>query len=255
MLSGEECKKVLEELVSRVEMYTRMVEQALLQVEKENQVEKLEPSEKELIELAKTYLEDTKYYKSKGDSITALSTISYAEGLLDSLARLGKISIEWRREKRRRVVTAGTFDVLHPGHVMMLWKAASLGDLYVIVARDDNVRRFKKRDPVFPEGARVVLVESLKPVRKAVLGDKDDILKKIIELNPDVVFLGPDQHVDESFLKKQLEARGLKGVEIVRLKERIREYSPSSSTQAIMSIIKTYCYQEGGTRGAGLEGD
>ena len=47
----------------------------------------------------------------------------------------------------RKVVVAGTFDIIHEGHIKMLWEAKKLagddGKLIVIVARDENVKRFK----------------------------------------------------------------------------------------------------------------
>ncbi len=229
------------ELKERVETYTRMVERAIKQVEE--QMGSLEEKEKQLVELAQQYLEDTKYYYDKKDYVTALATISYSEGLLDSLARLGKISIEWDRSRKRLVVAAGTFDIIHPGHILMLKEASRYGDLYVIVSRDKNARSFKKRETVFPEESRLFIVENLKPVKKAVLGDPDDILKRVVEFRPDIVFLGPDQQVSEDWVKKELEKRGLKDVRVIRMKERISEYKPSSSSQVIKNIVRMFCYQ------------
>ena len=52
-----------------------------------------------------------------------------------------------------RVVATGTFDLLHPGHVLYLERSRALGDeLVVIVARDVNVRH--KPKPVLPEEQR-----------------------------------------------------------------------------------------------------
>ncbi|MGD1075360.1 MAG: adenylyltransferase/cytidyltransferase family protein, partial [Thermodesulfovibrionales bacterium] len=43
-----------------------------------------------------------------------------------------------------RVVCAGTFDHLHPGHLNFLEQASALGnELIVIVARDETVKRIK----------------------------------------------------------------------------------------------------------------
>ncbi|HJH25745.1 MAG TPA: DUF357 domain-containing protein [Methanophagales archaeon] len=47
-------------------------------------------NEKEVIELAKGYYEDTKYYLEKGDYFTAFGCINYAHGLLDG--------IKWKRK-------------------------------------------------------------------------------------------------------------------------------------------------------------
>ena len=47
-----------------------------------------------------------------------------------------------------RVLSCGTFDNLHPGHIAYLEQAAKLGnELCVVVARDENVKRIKGRYP------------------------------------------------------------------------------------------------------------
>ncbi|MDL5503512.1 MAG: adenylyltransferase/cytidyltransferase family protein, partial [Candidatus Methanoperedens sp.] len=49
-----------------------------------------------------------------------------------------------------RVLATGTFDILHPGHLLYLSKARALGDeLYVIVARDSMIKH--KPKPIVPE--------------------------------------------------------------------------------------------------------
>ena len=47
-----------------------------------------------------------------------------------------------------RVLCSGTFDYLHAGHVSFIEQAAALGDeLFVVVARDENVKRIKGHYP------------------------------------------------------------------------------------------------------------
>jgi FAD synthetase len=44
----------------------------------------------------------------------------------------------------KKVMTFGTFDLFHPGHVYYLSEAESLGDeLIVIIARDERVTKLK----------------------------------------------------------------------------------------------------------------
>jgi FAD synthetase len=115
-----------------------------------------------------------------------------------------------------RVVATGVFDIIHLGHVHFLEKAKDLGDeLVVIVARDKTARKMK-HEPITPEGMRVELVQSLKPVDRAVLGYEDDMYRIISEVRPDIIALGYDQKFDEKELERELKKRGLK-VRIVRL--------------------------------------
>jgi FAD synthetase len=51
----------------------------------------------EVIEEARRYLSDSRYYLGKAAYLTALAAASYAEGLLDSLRILGLIEFEWPR--------------------------------------------------------------------------------------------------------------------------------------------------------------
>ncbi|MCX8172885.1 MAG: FAD synthase, partial [Archaeoglobaceae archaeon] len=115
----------------------------------------------------------------------------------------------------KRVVATGTFDIIHPGHIRFLQEAKKLGDeLIVIVAREKNVKH--KPKPVIPEEQRRRVVEAIKFVDKAILGDESDIFKPILEIKPDVIALGYNQHFSEEWLKEELRKRGL-NCEVVRV--------------------------------------
>ncbi|MHC1566951.1 MAG: adenylyltransferase/cytidyltransferase family protein [Candidatus Syntropharchaeia archaeon] len=116
-----------------------------------------------------------------------------------------------------RVLATGTFDILHPGHLLYLEEAKKLGDeLVVIVARSVNIKH--KRKPVIPEEQRVKMVSSLKMVDKALLGSEKDIFEPLYEIKPDIIALGFDQHFDVEELKKELKARGF-SCDVVRIKK------------------------------------
>ena len=141
-----------------------------------------------------------------------------------------------------RVLATGTFDILHPGHIFYLEEAKKLGDeLYVIVARDVNV---KKRAPIIPEEQRLKMVASLKIVNKAVLGSEKDIFEPLYEIKPDIVALGYDQNFDERELERELRRRGF-NTKVVRL-GKCNSYPFCSSKDIIKEIIRR---SEGGLRG------
>ncbi len=117
-----------------------------------------------------------------------------------------------------RVMASGVFDILHPGHVLFLQEAKKLGDeLVVVVARDSTAKKFKHK-PIMPEEVRRFLVESLKPVDRAVLGHEDDMYKTVEEIKPDIIVLGYDQRFSEEEIEEECRKRGL-DVKVVRLKK------------------------------------
>jgi FAD synthetase len=137
------------------------------------------------------------------------------------------------------VFTAGTFDILHPGHIRTLEKAKKFGDiLVVVVARDSNVRKAKNKLPILPEDERVELVASLKPVDIALIGNLKNKLQPIEMINPDYVVLGPNQNVSVEKLRKELNKRNLYP-KIVRIQEYITGEIHSSS-KAISKVIEFY---------------
>lgn len=118
----------------------------------------------------------------------------------------------------RRVVVAGTFDGLHAGHRDFFRQARQHSDfLIVIVARDGNVEKMKKRPPQRTEEQRLQAVRSEPLVDTALLGMTDGEKFLILtELRPAVVFLGYDQPANEHDLRVFLDTHGLKHVLVRR---------------------------------------
>jgi FAD synthetase len=106
---------------------------------------------------------------------------------------------------KKRVVCAGTFDYLHPGHLDFLEQAKALGDeLVVIVARDETVKRIKGFLPTHDENVRKQNIESVEIADRVVIGNPGtDMFQILDELRPDIVALGYDQRVDEEKLLKR----------------------------------------------------
>ncbi len=96
------------------------------------------------------------------------------------------------RAKIKVVMTGGVFDILHMGHLFTLTEAKKHGNfLVVVVARDEHISK-KGRKPIHSQEYRAKMVEALKPVDAAVLGEDDP--KKLVELiKPDVIVYGYDQ--------------------------------------------------------------
>jgi FAD synthetase len=143
-----------------------------------------------------------------------------------------------------KVMATGTFDILHPGHVLYLEKAKQLGGidskLIVVVARDSTVHA-KKRIPIINENQRLEMVKLLKPVDEAYLGHETDMFKIVTETNPDIIAIGPDQKFDIEHIKNQLKIRKLSSKVL-----RIENYYNSNldSTCKIIKKIKNTTFKE-----------
>ncbi len=118
-----------------------------------------------------------------------------------------------------RVMASGVFDIIHTGHISYLEQAKSHGDELIVVVACDNTVRRKKHEPVTPEGMRVRIVDSLKPVDRAVLGKDGDIFDTVREINPDIIVLGFDQHFKEEKLESDLKERGFGNIKVLRATE------------------------------------
>ncbi|RLF17685.1 MAG: DUF357 domain-containing protein [Thermoprotei archaeon] len=190
-----------------------------------------------LVNLVKAYVTDSEYYMRRGDYYTGIACISYAEGILDAMRELKLIEFKWPKRKRLpKVLVAGTFEILHPGHLYLLKKAWELGEVHVVVARDVNVAKFKGRKPVVPEAQRLEVIKNVKWVDQAYLGDEEDIFKILERVRPDIVLLGPDQPIDEETLRREIKQRGL-SAKIIRLRELYKEY-PLTKTHDILNKIR-----------------
>ena len=118
-----------------------------------------------------------------------------------------------------KVMAVGVFDLLHAGHLHYLEQAKSLGThLTVVVAHDDTVR-IRKHEPVTNHDLRRRMVEGLKPVDEAIVGNSPDVsIFEILPIvNPDVIALGYDQEHAEDSIKQKLAQLGYQNIKVTRV--------------------------------------
>lgn len=99
----------------------------------------------------------------------------------------------YQEESLKRVLTFGTFDHLHPGHIAYLTEAASYGDLFIVVATDHHVRDIKGKAPEQSEEDRLTALKKAFPDADVRLGDHDDYLMPVQQIQPDLIVMGYDQ--------------------------------------------------------------
>jgi glycerol-3-phosphate cytidylyltransferase len=92
------------------------------------------------------------------------------------------------------VITFGTFDVLHVGHIRVLRRAAEFGERLVVGVSSDALNLSKKgRAPVFSEAERLEIVSCLKFVDQVFVEESLDLKREYIQrYHADVLVMGDD---------------------------------------------------------------
>jgi len=122
----------------------------------------------------------------------------------------------------KKIATFGVFDIVHFGHVRFLERCKGLvnnSELIVVLSRDSTVLREKGKKPLMSEEERRYIIQSLKPVDKAILGyEGTDKLRIVEDIKPDIIVLGYNQSFNEKKLEKEIKNRGVK-IQVMRLKK------------------------------------
>ena len=121
----------------------------------------------------------------------------------------------------KKVITYGTFDLLHYGHINLLKRAKSLGDYLIVgLSTDDFNMNEKNKDCYFDYDKRKSLLEALRYVDLVIPEENwEQKLSDIQNLNVDVFVIGDDWKGKFDYLKDS-------GVEVVYL-PRTEEISTS----------------------------
>lgn len=97
---------------------------------------------------------------------------------------------------RRKVIVTGCYDWFHTGHVRFFEEVSALGDLYVVVGHDANIRLLKGDGrPLFKEDERRYLAGSLRYVTRALVSSGTgwmDAAPEIARLKPDLYAVNED---------------------------------------------------------------
>jgi glycerol-3-phosphate cytidylyltransferase len=92
------------------------------------------------------------------------------------------------------VITFGTFDVLHVGHLRILERSRSLGDRLVVGVSSDALNQSKKsRQAIFSESERCELVAALRCVDEVFLEESLELKREYVQkYAADVLVMGDD---------------------------------------------------------------
>ena len=128
----------------------------------------------------------------------------------------------------KRVITYGTFDLLHYGHINLLKRAKELGDYLIVALSTDEFNNIgKNKKCYFDYEKRKALLEAIRYV-DLVIPEEDWEQKRndMHEYHIDTFVMGNDWEGKFDFLKEE-------GVEVVYL-----ERTPEISTTQIKSDLK-----------------
>lgn len=64
----------------------------------------------------------------------------------------------------KRVITYGTFDILHYGHINLLRRAKALGDYLIVALSTDEFNRVKNKEVYYPFEQRKLMLEACRYV-------------------------------------------------------------------------------------------
>ena len=120
-------------------------------------------------------------------------------GKIKKLGQLKKIILDLKKEGKTIVFTNGCFDILHRGHIELLVKARSFGDILVVgINSDSSVKLIKdKSRPINKEMDRATVLSAIKIVDYVTVFTESTPFNIIKTLRPDVLVKGGDWREDK----------------------------------------------------------
>ncbi len=115
------------------------------------------------------------------------------------------------RPGRKRVLVTGCYDWFHSGHIRFFEEVSELGDLYVVVGHDANIKLLKgDGHPLFPDDQRRYLVQSVRYVTQALVSTGQgwlDAEPEIRRIKPHIYAVNEDGDRPEK--RQYCEAEGI----------------------------------------------
>lgn len=117
-------------------------------------------------------------------------------------------------EKMRRVITYGTYDLLHYGHIELLRRAKQNGDYLIVALSTDEFNKLKNKKSYYNYEQRKMMLESIRYVDLVIPENNweqktDDVLNYKV----DTFLMGHDWEGEFDFLKEHCEVIYLKRTE------------------------------------------
>lgn len=105
-----------------------------------------------------------------------------------------------------RILTYGTFDLLHWGHIRLLERAKSLGDELIVGLSTDEFNAIKHKEAYHSYEHRKYILEAIRYVDQVIPeNDWDQKIKDVQKYDIDVFVMGDDWKGKFDFLKDYCE--------------------------------------------------
>ena len=123
----------------------------------------------------------------------------------------------------KKVITYGTYDLLHVGHINLLRRAKALGDYLIVVVSSDEFNAIKGKKAYYSFEDRKKILEAIKYVDE-VLPEYtwEQKIDDVVNNNVDVFVMGDDWKGKFDFLKDYCEVVYLprtEGISTTKIKE------------------------------------
>jgi len=106
----------------------------------------------------------------------------------------------------KRVITYGTFDLLHYGHIQLLQRAKGLGDYLIVALSSDEFNTIKGKHAYHPYNERKAMLEALRVVDLVISEDHwEQKVSDVLKYHVDVFVIGDDWEGKFDFLKEYCE--------------------------------------------------
>jgi len=129
----------------------------------------------------------------------------------------------------RTILTYGTFDMFHIGHLKLLKRLSLLGDQLIVAVSTDEFNEIKGKKTIIPYAQRAEIVEAIKYVDMVI--PENDWQQKVTDIqkyNVDVFAMGHDWEGKFDELKEHCEVVYLprtEGISTTALKEQLKQIS------------------------------
>ncbi len=106
----------------------------------------------------------------------------------------------------KKVITYGTYDLLHVGHINLLRRARELGDYLIVVLSSDEFNAIKHKTAYHPYEARKTILEAIRYVDEVIPEYTwEQKIQDVVDNQVDVFVMGDDWKGQFDFLKDYCE--------------------------------------------------